>query len=168
MQLFAPIQELFGQIDYTLTLLNNEVYTKPSKLLYNASIGQHVRHIIELFIELNNGYENGTINYELRKRNYQIETDTHFASEQINALLKKINKPDKPLLLATDYSKTDTDSITVQTNYYRELIYNLEHTVHHMALMRVAINEYTTIELNASFGVAVSTLKHKETIACAQ
>lgn len=168
MQLFAPIQQLFGQIDYTLTLLSNEVYTKPSKLLYNASIGQHVRHIIELFIELNNGYEKGTVNYELRKRNYQIETDTHFASDQINALLQKINKPDKPLLLATDYSKTDTDAITVQTNYYRELIYNLEHTVHHMALIRVAINEYSNILLDPSFGVAVSTIKHKESVVCAQ
>lgn len=168
MLLFAPIQELFGQIDHTLTLLNNEVYSKPSKLLYNASIGQHLRHIIELFIELNNGYETGTVNYELRKRSYQIETDAHFASDQINALLKKIIKPDKPLLLATDYTKTATDTITVQTNYYRELIYNLEHTVHHMALMRVAINEFTNIELEASYGMAVSTLKHKGTIACVQ
>jgi hypothetical protein len=168
MQLFAPIIELFKQIESTLTLLSNEVYTKPSKLLYNATIGQHVRHIIELFIELNNGYESGIINYELRKRSYQIETDKCFATAEINALIQQLNKPDKQLLLTTDYSKTDTASITVQTNYYRELIYNLEHTVHHMALIRVGINEYSNIILEPSFGVAVSTLKHKETVACVQ
>ncbi|MDP1842134.1 MAG: hypothetical protein Q8K64_01850 [Sediminibacterium sp.] len=167
MQLFIPIKALLDQIESTLTLLNNEIYTKPSKLLHGATIGQHVRHIIELFIELHSGYENGIVNYELRKRDYKIETDIDFAKDSIHSIVQQLNKPDKNLQLKTNYSISTNDMILVQTNYYRELIYNLEHTVHHMALIRVSINEFTNISLEPSFGVAVSTIKHKNGI-CVQ
>jgi hypothetical protein len=50
----------------------------------------------------------------------------------------------------------------VSTNYYREVIYNLEHTIHHMALIRVGINELGNIDLPKDFGVAPSTIKYKQ------
>lgn len=168
MQLLTPIQDLFIQIDKIIHLLPNEVYTKKSKLLHNASIGQHVRHIIELYIELNNGYESGIINYELRKRDLRIETDIQFSSNTIATIVQQLNKPNKALQLVIDYSFTNTSKMIVDTNYLRELIYNLEHTVHHMALIRVAIKEFTNIKLDTSFGVAVSTLKYHKEEACAQ
>lgn len=168
MQLLTPIQNLFIQIDKIIHLLPNEVYTKKSNLLHNASIGQHVRHIIELYIELNNGYESGIINYELRKRDLRIETDIQFSSNTIATIVQQLNKPNKALQLVIDYSFTNTSKMIVDTNYLRELIYNLEHTVHHMALIRVAIKEFTNIKLDTSFGVAVSTLKYHKEEACAQ
>ncbi len=168
MQLLTPIQDLFIQIDKIIHLLPNEVYTKKSNLLHNASIGQHVRHIIELYIELNNGYESGIINYELRKRDLRIETDIQFSSNTIATIVQQLNKPNKALQLVIDYSFTNTSKMIVDTNYLRELIYNLEHTVHHMALIRVAIKEFTNIKLDTSFGVAVSTLKYHKEEACAQ
>ena len=135
MHLANPITKLFDQINQLLNQLTDIEYTYPNKALLNASIGQHVRHIIELYIELNNGYENGVINYELRKRSLQIETDKMYAADQLNILSNSINKVDKNLLLETDYSMNNLSTIQVQTNYFRELIYNLEHTVHHMALI---------------------------------
>jgi len=46
------------------------------------------------------------------------------------------------------------------------MAYNLEHTIHHMALMKAGIREVAGIEMPESFGVASSTLKFRS--ACAQ
>ncbi len=167
MHLANPITKLFDQIQQVLNQLTDIEYTNHNKALLNATIGQHVRHIIELYIELNNGYENGIVNYELRKRSLQIESDKNFAGNQLNILAKSLNKVDKELLLETDYSMNNLSKIQVQTNYFRELIYNLEHTVHHMALMRVALLSYKSIKVTDDFGVAVSTIKFKNEV-CAQ
>lgn len=167
MHLANPITKLFDQIQQVLNQLTDIEYAYQNKALLNATIGQHVRHIIELYIELNNGYENGVVNYELRKRSLQIETDKIFACDQLNILTKSLNKPDKKLLLETDYSMNNLSTIQVQTNYFRELIYNLEHTVHHMALIRVALLSYKSIIVADDFGVAVSTIKFKNEV-CAQ
>jgi len=77
-----------------------------------------------------------------------------------------IDKDNKKLLLDSSYDEQSTDSITVKTNYYRELIYNLEHTVHHMALIRVGVNEVSSIAIPEGFGVATSTIKYRK--SCAQ
>ncbi len=41
-------------------------------------------------------------------------------------------------------------------------MYTLEHTIHHMALLRIAVYAVSTIELPEDFGVAGSTIKHKK------
>ncbi len=167
MHLANPITKLFDQIHQVLNQLTDFEYTHQNKFLLNATIGQHVRHIIELYIELNKGYENGVVNYELRKRSLQIETDKMLAADQLSLLAKRLNKVDKNLLLETDYSMNNLSSIQVQTNYFRELIYNLEHTVHHMALIRVALLTNSSIKVADDFGVAVSTIMYKKEV-CAQ
>ena len=86
MLLKKPIQNVFVQLTESLHRLTSTEYTQPSKILFNASIGQHVRHIIELFLCLETGYETGVVNYEKRKRDYKIETDKDFAIQ----LLKDI------------------------------------------------------------------------------
>jgi hypothetical protein len=167
MHLANPIIKLFDQIQQVLNQLTDFEYSHQNKALLNATIGQHVRHIIELYIELNNGYESGVVNYELRKRSLQIETNKSYAVDQLSKLANSLNKADKNLLLETDYSLNNLSTIQVQTNYFRELIYNLEHTVHHMALIKVALFSYKSITVDNDFGVAVSTIKHKKDV-CVQ
>lgn len=166
MMLKQPIQHVFVQLSETLTQLNNEEYSKPSRILVNATIGQHVRHIIELFQCLETGYENGVVNYEKRKRDYQIETNKELASRLLLEIYQHIDKPNKEIILeAEDYCDAVT-VVTIPSNYYRELAYNLEHTIHHMALIRVGVNEVSDIRLPEEFGVAYSTMKFRK--ECAQ
>src|SRR5215470_15175733 len=134
MQLQQAIQNVFVQLSDSMSQLENEQYTRPSKTLFNATIGQHVRHIIELFICLEKGYETGLVNYEKRKRDLLIETNKDFANELLQSVYTRLGKPNKKLLLESNYEDHSEEEITVATNYYREIIYNLEHTVHHMAL----------------------------------
>jgi hypothetical protein len=51
----------------------------------------------------------------------------------------------------------------MDTNYFRELTYNIEHAVHHMAIIKIGIREVANyVTLPADFGIAASTIRYKE------
>ena len=157
---------LFLQINNALVLITAEQYSYKNTLLGNATVGQHVRHVVELFQQMVSGYTTGEINYENRQRNFLIETDKAFAIEQLTTIAKRINQPNKNLLLIADYTITNDETVAIVTNYYREVIYNVEHCIHHMALIRIAFQSAFGIVLPEDFAVAPSTLKYRKT--CAQ
>lgn len=162
MLLKQSLQHVFVQISETLSQLSEAEYTQPSRILSAATIGQHVRHIIELFLCLENGYEEGLINYEKRKRDHRIETDKIFAADLLTTIFRQLDKPNKELIVqAEDYCET-AEIVNIPSNYYREIAYNLEHTIHHMALIRVGVNEVSQIELPEEFGIAYSTIKFRQ------
>ena len=166
MQLQQAVNNVFVQLADTLQQLSSQEYVKPCNTLFNNTIGQHVRHIIELFQCLENGYDTNMVNYEKRPRDIVIETDKELASQLLQDIFKKLNRPNKELVLEATYDEHSTDAITITTNYYREIAYNLEHTIHHMALIRVGITEVSGIQLSDDFGVASSTVKYRK--QCAQ
>jgi hypothetical protein len=166
MLLKKPIQHVFEQLGESLRQISNAEYKMPSQTLSNATIGQHVRHIIELFLCLEQGYISGVVNYEKRKRDYRIETDKDFAMDLMFDVFNNLEQPNKDLILeAEDYCE-DIQTVSVPSNYFRELAYNLEHTIHHMALIRVGVNEVANVQLPDEFGVAYSTIKYRQ--QCAQ
>jgi hypothetical protein len=162
MKIQRAIENVFIQLSASMQKLSDAEYTQQSYILFNATIGQHVRHIIELFICLEQGYEKGLINYEKRKRDYAIESNKNVALELLEQIPPRLFKTDKNLLLEAAYDENSNDTIVIPTNYFRELVYNLEHTVHHMALIRVGINDVSSIKVPEEFGVASSTLKFKK------
>ncbi|MGF1924512.1 MAG: DinB family protein, partial [Bacteroidia bacterium] len=155
------------QLEDVVNLLSDQQYNSPILLLSNATIGQHVRHIIEFYIELDKGYESGEINYDNRKREHSIETCRITAVNNLRLVTKALAKENKTLAIYADYSLKNETPGPLPTNYFRELMYNLEHTVHHMALIRVGLLTSTKLSLPNDFGVASSTLKFREQ-QCAQ
>jgi hypothetical protein len=134
--------------------------------LGNSTIGQHVRHIIEMFQCLEKGYQSGKVNYENRQRDKIIETDKDIALFLLKEIHGGLAKADKALVLEGVYNDDANTLMHFDTNYYREIVYNLEHTIHHMALIRVGLGELTKMELPENYGVASATVKHKK--SCAQ
>ena len=166
MQLQKPIQQIFEQLTTAMQQLTDSQYTAGSKTLSNASIGQHVRHIIEMFTCLQDGYTTGLVNYEHRKRDLLIETNRSAAILLLHQVYETLNKPDKPLVLQGAYNESTDEMIQLDTNYYREIAYNLEHCIHHMALIKIGLREMSTVVIPDNFGVASSTIKYRAT--CAQ
>lgn len=166
MQIQKAIEQVFLQLHKVLEQMGPDDYQLPRPILFNATIGQHMRHIIELFQCLNAGYETGTVNYENRKRDYQIETDKMIAAGLLFTITRHLEKPDKSLELEAGYDADSDNLIRIESNYYRELIYNLEHTVHHMALIRVGLQEVASVKVPEGFGIASSTIKFRA--ACAR
>jgi hypothetical protein len=155
-------QNLTENIDF-LQQLTNEELTLPFPELGNATIGEHMRHIIELFGCLLENYEYGLINYDDRKRDLLLQTNKNEAIAIMEKYLLEIDKPNKPLSLTHNcFSPIEL----LQTNYFRELIYNLEHSIHHQALIKVALYRLPHIKISDSFGIAPSTLEYRK--QCAQ
>jgi hypothetical protein len=166
MQLQQAVNNAFVQLAVSLEKLTPEQYSYPCERLSHSTIGQHVRHIIEMFQCLEKGYETGIVNYENRQRDRRIETDKDLALNLLRNIQDSLAREDRVLMLEGVYNDDSTEIMRFQTNYQREIVYNLEHTIHHMALIRVGLGELTVIELPESYGVASATVKHKRT--CAQ
>jgi hypothetical protein len=165
-QLQQAVKGVFFQLSATLSQLTHEQYVQPCKNLFGNTIGQHVRHIIELFQCLEKGYEGGIVNYEKRNRDRQIETDHELACRLLLEIHDELAKPNRDLVLEATYDEQQEDYLNIQTNVKREIAYNLEHTIHHMALIRVGVTEATTLQVPDEFGVASATVKYRK--LCAQ
>lgn len=157
--LLESINNNLNELIALLQQLSNSEYSNPCVQLSNSSIGEHTRHIIELFQCLENQYEFGMVNYDNRQRNRLIQTDTKFAIKQIVAIQNNLNKENKKIILR---QKIDGNEINTESNYYRELLYNFEHCIHHQALIKVAIFQYENITVDEKFGVARSTIEYRK------
>lgn len=161
--LIASITKTLNELLDLLSQISDTDYSCPCHQLSNATIGEHTRHIIEMFQCLENQYEYGIVNYDIRKRDYLIQTNTDFAQKCILQILNQIEKPNKSLQLQ---QIIDGEEFLIDTNYNRELLYNLEHCIHHQALIKVAVIQSQTIKIDENFGVARSTIEYRK--QCAQ
>jgi hypothetical protein len=160
---YRAVKYTLEELKKLLAQLSNEDFSLPILYLGNSSVGEHTRHIIEMFQCLLNSYESGLLNYDDRERNTLIQTDTNFAIQSINDIIKSIDKDNKNITLKQLLFETST---SIETNYFRELLYNLEHCIHHQALIKVAVFQLENVEVAENFGVAPSTIEYRK--QCAQ
>lgn len=169
-----PIQKLkqnaaiiLNQIANLVEQISDNNYAEQLDLLNKNTISKHVRHIVELYVQLLVGIPNNEINYDKRERNLLIETNRLYTLDFIVDLQKRIlqiEEKEQPMILS---SLINDEEILVNTSIERELIYNIEHAIHHMAIIQIAVNHYFKyISLDKNFGIAYATIKHIET--CAQ
>ncbi|HMO60953.1 MAG TPA: hypothetical protein PKC39_06115 [Ferruginibacter sp.] len=163
--LTAPVTEVLTQLKNLLTRIDDAIYIQQVPAIFNASIGQHTRHIAELFTELYKGYNNAVVDYDRRERNKLIENNVYAAIQMIQFIMDEVPKPDKEIHLHTSYRANGENAVVTKSSYYRELVYNIEHTVHHLAIIRVALTEQG-ITINEDFGFADGTIKNNA--ACVQ
>ncbi|MCF8253051.1 MAG: hypothetical protein K9H61_11440 [Bacteroidia bacterium] len=152
--------QLLGQIAQMSQQLNADHYSEPLPLLSGNTIGKHVRHVYELFYEMLQGVENDRVNYDARKRSLLIEEDIAFSNSFVEDLCKKLEliSNDKNLILSGNYGAHA--DVNLNTTLGRELAYNIEHAIHHMAILQICMKHYFAyVQLPENFGVAFSTQK---------
>jgi len=160
--LLTTNSELLGQLKMILNQFSNGEFAKPLPILSNSSVGMHVRHIIEFYQCLLEGYDIGIIDFDRRKRNKQIEESMHEALQETELIhFRLLAMPDKSLLLLSNLTGVENKDLGLTTSFHRELVYVIEHTIHHFAIIKIAIlNEFQNINLPKNFGVAYSTIQH--------
>jgi hypothetical protein len=164
MNLSKACIEILHQLAELVRNIRPEDFSRPSDALNKATIGQHLRHTLEFFICLEDGYEKSVVNYDKRNHNTLMEINKEIALESIGHIIDFVQtiKENKALKLEVGYDLIQDDYIQVETNVIRELIYNIEHAIHHMAIMKIGIREIAPyINLPYNFGIAASTIRYQ-------
>jgi hypothetical protein len=163
--IFLQLSQQLQSLNRLLLNLTDEQYNQKVVHLGNSSIGGHTRHVIELLQCAIDGYSTGQVDYVNRKRNLLLETDRMLAQSVLVKLEEGIKVGDRQLDLVVEQIEGATKLTKVTTTYYREVVYNTEHTIHHLALIKVAIIDMKLDIVDTDFGMAYSTIKYKASLA---
>ena len=171
MQLKRVSIQILDQLIGLSDQLTDESFRTPLSILSNNTVGKHIRHIIEFYDLMLLGLSSGEVNYDLRGHDKVIEENRTMAIEKMNTLKLEVGKikKDSKLTLKANYNLEKDEPVVINTSYYRELQYNIEHAIHHMAIIKIAvISENPEIKLPEGFGIAYSTIKYEKEKTCAQ
>ena len=146
--------------------LDDGCYSKSSSAV-GATIGQHVRHALDHFAALLDGYEAsdrdepGPVSYDRRDRGTSIETDRGEAVAQIRVLQGQLGSLDDvqlewPMTIRV-MTTADGPEVELPSTLARELAFVTHHAIHHWAICKVASRELG-VSCAEGFGVAPSTL----------
>ncbi|MEM1206167.1 MAG: DinB family protein [Acidobacteriota bacterium] len=132
-----------------------------------SSAGAHMRHVLDCYRCFLGGLEGGRIDYDARQRNPQVETDRGVAAEAIRDIVRRLELIEDdlfehPLQVQVDAAAWNQgDQLWSGSTVARELQFLLSHTVHHYALVAVALRSLG-FEPGDDFGIAPSTLAHRQ------
>lgn len=162
--LLSASLHVLKQLKQLAQSLGVEQYSQPLPLLSGNTIGKHYRHIIEFYQCLLTGNE--YVNYDKRERNAELEINNQLAAQTLQNImdaLQKITVIDAELTYEADFDSGGGQNIKVKSSMGRELAYNIEHAVHHMAIIKIVVGQYfSNLMLEENFGVAASTLRYQQ------
>jgi hypothetical protein len=160
MKLRIPAKNILLQLEQLLEQLDDSQYISGHDVFNGSTIGQHTRHIIEFF-ECVLTCDADNINYDLRNRDQSLEKSTDIAIDRIQSLNGQlIELADRAVMLNGEMG---SHSHQVVSTIERELLYTIEHAVHHMAIIKIGLLVGgIKVDLPAHFGVADSTIKYME------
>lgn len=135
-----------------------DTYSKVPQGMTSA-IGRHVRHVLDHYSALQVGIVKNEIDYDLRSRDSEVETDSHLAVEKINQVMNWMQEHiqfDRPLLMKTEVSLDCQETCAVESSLKRELVYLLNHTVHHVAYITLVLRTLG-VAVDQHVGIAPAT-----------
>jgi uncharacterized damage-inducible protein DinB len=152
-----------------LNKLTNKDYIQPIKALSGATIGQHVSHIIEYYQCYIDGMRENCIDYDSREYCSKLETDRLYSIKKINTLcleMKAKVTTQKGIIVRYNTSKEKHHSSELVSNSLRELLFCLEHSIHHQAMIKIALSEVNKLNIiKDDFGLSLSTVRYKMSLA---
>lgn len=162
MQLHRAFQSVFADIHSVIEAVPELLYVKIDGI---ASVGKHVRHILEFLDALLDQYSTGIVNYDMRTRLERYETQQG-ARDYMQVLGHKLDK----LLLD---SKVDVDGellvqrrlapdgpfVDLQSSLGDQLAGVVDHATHHLSIINMIAGQYD-LKLREGLGVSPATLVH--------
>ncbi len=157
-------QAIIRQITNLLDAIAPAEYAQALDVFSGTSIGQHIRHILDFYLCLLRGIKEDLVDYADRERNLQGETDPAYARNAFQAIMAQIEdlSESKPVHVRGDFSPAQAALRPVlQSSVGRELMFAHDHAVHHLAIIKIGIEQaFPQIRLDSTFGIAPSTVKH--------
>ena len=164
-------EHCLDQCEALLNMIFAEAYVEQTQ--DSASIGTHMRHLLDRFQCLFNGLPDRTVDYDARKRDKSIETNmaaARFAAVTLKRRLSDLRRQEKQgvgqrVELGVELSVRESvhhasPQISGSSNVQRELMGMITHGTHHLALM-VMIGKQLGYEFHKDLGKAPSTIIHE-------
>jgi uncharacterized damage-inducible protein DinB len=150
------LNELAALIDRTPDL---DYVAKPRGGV-SGSIGAHVRHCLDHVNAVLDPTADGVVSYDHRRRQTAIEEHRVVAAAALRASAERLEglaaaTPDAPLTLEAQVDR-DGRCVLVRSSMARELVFVLQHTIHHQALVALLLAE-RGVPVPRTFGYAPST-----------
>lgn len=144
-----------------LNRLSAPQYNQIAEPFLQSSIGQHMRHILDVFHATMSWPHCEIIDYDIRRRTHMVEKDKSMAIDEwqgITQWLKGIecDQLNKRLEVKNEVNATRQISVLSHSTFARELSFISTHAVHHFALIRVSLF-YQGISSGDTFGMAPTT-----------
>tara|TARA_R110002153_G_scaffold32008_8_gene97091 strand:+ start:534 stop:1055 length:522 start_codon:yes stop_codon:yes gene_type:complete len=141
-----------------LTAENYQFVLKPH---FVSSAGTHMRHILDHYLALQDGINQGLVNYNKRNRYSSLESCPQTALlewQKIEKWLQEVSYLDAnmPLTVACETSVNKTQNSQTQSTLARELVFVSSHAIHHFSLLAV-INSLLGNKDEVNFGIAPTT-----------
>ncbi len=150
------------QLRFLQDLLQNitlEQFRQPLPHMSDSSIGRHFRHVIEFYQCLITGFQTGSLNYDARARNLDLEEIKSEAEQMLSVLqlsLSRLHERTVQLLVADG-------EVSLATTIGRELAYNTEHCIHHLAIIKMGVKaHFPHINMGAAVGLAYATIAYQQ------
>jgi hypothetical protein len=168
--LISNIRATLIELNDVLTLMDDAQFSKPLKIFSGSSVGMHARHILEFYQCLLGQSETAqVVNYDKRERDLLLQSKLEYFTFMVNKLIESLENLDKdqleaPLSITNDCEHGE-EAEHIGSNLARELHYNLEHTIHHAAFIKIGVlTLLPDADLPKTFGIAPSTLRHQKQV----
>lgn len=160
MKISTPAIGILEQLKALVIQLKQEEIQLPLEVFSGASIGQHTRHILEFYICLLQQLNDKNICYDKRARDLSLEQDKTCIINQIDTIITQLATFNSDLSLSVTTELGGHQHLT-PSSFSREILYAIEHTVHHMAIIKIGVlMNLPHVKLNEGFGIAESTIRY--------
>ena len=156
--------QLIDEIISTIEVIPHSDYAKSLEVFNQSTLGKHFRHIYDFFHCLVDQCSCQEVDYALRKRDSDIETDPVYVVSKFKDLKSQLNLLDESTVIDVhaDFQLMGGLRPKVQSTIGRELMYAYDHAVHHLAIVKIGIKALNKdLPVNKHLGVAASTIMHQ-------
>jgi hypothetical protein len=165
--LISNIKQTLAELNDVIQLMNDAQFSNSLTIFSGSSVGMHARHIIEFYqCLLTQSVDNQSVNYDQRKRDLLLQGNTAYFKQTVNTVINALDNLDNDRLnhpLSITSEDAEHDDMPINSSLARELQYNLEHTIHHAAFIKIGLlSQIPDAYLPKTFGVAPSTLRHQK------
>jgi uncharacterized damage-inducible protein DinB len=153
--------EIFDQLNDFIESIDDDIYQDNSSTLFESSIGQHLRHILDIYHALIRNMADDIVDYDIRLRGSSVEAsrgDALRTLHEIRAWLAGLcpHEITRNVKIRTEIAISEQHSSVLDTSFARELFFASNHTRHHLALM-VTIAKVLGCNIGKHYGVAPAT-----------
>ncbi|QDV06961.1 hypothetical protein Poly30_24790 [Planctomycetes bacterium Poly30] len=152
-----------------VSALDSAQFTENAPALALSGVGPHLRHVVDFYQRLLAAVERTElgpnevpeVDYDARERDPRVEIDPEYATAVLRTTIERLQRAASIDRVRNDAAlRVRSDgSPWVPSNVSRELQSLVSHTVHHYALIAVAVRSGGG-DPGSEFGVAPSTIRY--------